>query len=491
MSEAKPAEATSAEAKKPFHRRHRKKLVFLAFLILAPLVFHFVAVIASRVTPPPLGPPGESATERDGIRWLGASYVRKRGNVWEARLVGTPEQIGHAHAKLFYAEMVESEGQLYGQFERFVPIPPVRTLLVDIAKLKYRGIDLGIAEDRRVEMAAQARAFSPDPFEGYIPTYQRLLYLQSLYDISLSFEHSPMLGCTSFFAEPPATADGQVILARNFDFEAGPTYDLGKAVFLIEEAGKIPYASVAWPGFVGSVSGMNQKGVAIVIHGGRAREPSTTGEPVVHTVRRVLAEAESVDQAIEIVRAKKPMVSHILFVADASGNVAVIERAPGEEPFIRRPDGDEVGLTNHFEGPFRTDQRNLDIEKKTSTHARRTRIDELLASDAPIGVDTAVAMLRDKRGSGGGEIALGNRAAVDALIATHAVVMETTHKSLWVSEGPHLMGRFVRFDLEALFAPGFSPEAGDALETMPEDPLYRDGTYEGWKARGEPHTGAE
>ena len=87
-------------------------------------------------------------------------------------------------------------------------------------------------------------------------TYHRFIFLQSLYDIALSFEHSPLLGCTSFALTGSASEDGHVLLARNFDFEAGPVFDEKKAVFLMREEGRIPYASVSWPGLVGAVSAL-------------------------------------------------------------------------------------------------------------------------------------------------------------------------------------------------------------------------------------------
>ena len=385
--------------------------------------------------------------------------------------------------------MVESEGQLYSTFEKYVPLSPVRQLVVDIGKFQFRHVDRGISKDRLLEIAAQARAFSPDPFEGYIPTYQRLVYLQSLYDIGLSFEHSPLLGCTSLVVRGKATKDGHTYVARNFDFEAGPVYDEHKVVFLIEETGKIPYASVAWPGFAGTVSGMNAKGVSVVIHGGRARETREDGEPVVHTIRSILAEASTVDEAIAIVRDRKPMVSHILLVADGSGDAAVIERAPGEEPFVRRQSGPRLPLTNHFEGPLASDPKNQSILAHTSTRSRRARLDELLTRDAPLDAAGIVDILRDKKAPGGEERSLGDRSTIDAVIATHGVVMDTTDRILWVSEGPHLMGRFVRFDLQRLLDPAFEPSVDDAVDAIAPDPALTDGRYDDWVAAGSKHQG--
>ena len=46
------------------------------------------------------------------------------------------------------------------------------------------------------------------------------------------------------------------------------------------------------------LTGMNEAGLALVVHGGRARESKSSGEPLVHTMRDVLGEARSTDDAI-------------------------------------------------------------------------------------------------------------------------------------------------------------------------------------------------
>ena len=77
-------------------------------------------------------------------------------------------------------------------------------------------------------------------------------------------------------------------------------------------------------------------------------------------------------------------------------------------------------------------------------------------------------------------------AAIDALIATHAVVMDATARELWVSEGPHLVGRFVRFDLNRLL--GSEPALADDLPSfLDEDPIAKDGRYDAWVRDGSRH----
>ncbi|MFO0762116.1 MAG: C45 family peptidase [Byssovorax sp.] len=475
-----------------FAARHPKKLGALALLLGLPAIAHGVVAATTRIEPPAITvtreEPATSPADPDLSR-IGADYARHRGKILEVRLSGSPEQIGWRHGRLLRPQMTENEGVLYGQFRHYVPLAPLRWLIMDMSRAEFRAVDRGMPEERRREIAAEAQAFSPDPFDDLLPTYHRFVFLQSLYDISLSFEHSPLLGCTSFALTGAASAEGHTVLARNFDFEAGPVFDEKKAVFLVREEGRIPYASVAWPGLVGAVSGMNAEGLALVVHGGRARHPVPVGEPVVHTTRELLGRARTTAEALDILRGKAPMVSHILMLADASGDVAIAERAPGEPLFVRRGTG-KVPLTNHFEGPLSMDPENQRIMVETSTRPRRLRLDELLSNLRPgASVEDIVAILRDRRALGGAPLSLGNRRTIDALIATHSVVMDATAKVLWVSEGPHLAGRYLRFDLARLLAPDFEPSAGDPLVSLPADPILENGEYAAWIAAGSPHKG--
>jgi hypothetical protein len=227
------------------------------------------------------------------------------------------------------------------------------------------------------------------------------------------------------------------------------------------------------------MSGMNAEGVAVVVHGGRAGEPRTDGEPVLHSLRRVLGEATTADEAVATFGERDIMVSHIVVLADATGKTAVVERVPGEPPHVRWLDERAV-VTNHFEGPAANDEKNLRVRQETSTLARRERGDEVVeALEAPVDAESAVGALRDRRGVGGVELPLGDRRAIDALIATHGVVMDTRERILWVSESPHLLGRFVAFDLKQLLDERYDPRADDEeIVSIPADPLLSSDEYE-------------
>ena len=287
-----------------FWRRHWGKLT-LATLLGSLGALHLGVAARARLTPPAVSlPQGEPTHPTRTLRRFGESYALTRGKILEVGLRGKPEQIGFEHARLLYPEMVQNEGILLGRFQQQVSNPVLRNVLLDLAELRYAHVDRGMSLARRTEIAAGARGFSPDPYAGIFPTYQRFVYLNALYDMALSFEHSPLIGCTTFTFGGDALDGGGGILARAFDFEVDEVFDDHKAVFFVREDGQIPFASVAWPGLVGVVSGMNADGVAIVVHGARGGQPQAEGEPVVHALRRVLSTAHDTEEALTALAAR-------------------------------------------------------------------------------------------------------------------------------------------------------------------------------------------
>jgi hypothetical protein len=203
---------------------------------------------------------------------------------------------------------------------------------------------------------------------------------------------------------------------------------------------------------------------------------------VAFSLRETLAHARSADEAVALLRAQHVMVAHIVFVADGQGNVDIVERAPGQQAYVRKGHG-RLWVTNALEGPLAKDPENLHVRETTTTDDRAARVAELL--DVPShelallrDVPDALALLRDHACAKGIACEPGDRRAIDGLIATHGVVADATAHVLWVGVGPHLSGAFVKVDLASLFAPDHDPGLDPAPETLPEDPILHDGRYE-------------
>jgi hypothetical protein len=203
---------------------------------------------------------------------------------------------------------------------------------------------------------------------------------------------------------------------------------------------------------------------------------------VVDELRRLLVHARSTDEAVRLLGETDALVSHLVILSDAAGHAVAVERIPGAAPFAREL-GDRAAVTNHLEGPFASDEKNQRVRAESSTLPRRARGDELVEKlGHPATAEDAVALLRDRGGAAGLSLPLGDRRAIDALIATHGVVMETGNRTLWVSEAPHLLGRFVAFDLARLLGNGDAAEDLGSLRSVPPDPLLDDGTWARFRA---------
>jgi hypothetical protein len=445
-----------------------KRTVAIVLGVVATLpLAHGVIALGTRVQPPRIEMPPPTSSH---------AWMRARAGLREVYLEGSAVAIGEAHGRLLSRQMLDVERQLWSDFERYVPLWIARVGIEDYSRMRYWHIDQSVPEPRRRELAAQSLALVPDPFASHFPTYQRQLFLHAVYDIALSLEHSPLIGCTSFAIAPIKTANAHVLAARAFDFEGGDVFDREKAVFFVREDDAIPFASVAWPGLVGVVTGMNIEGVFLAVHGGRAGESSSAGIPVTFAAREALAHAHDTSEAVAILRAQSVMISHIVFVADAGGRFAVVERAPGTPAYVRAST-ESTAVTNHFEGPLAVDPKNLRVRETTSTIARRRRADGLLQGLGPRSASplVALAMLRDhgcvdQSGKDEG-CALGDRRAIDAFIAAHGVVADLTARTLWVSAGPHLSGEFVRLDVGDMLASLHLARSDPQPETMAAEHL--------------------
>ena len=171
------------------------------------------------------------------------------------------------------------------------------------------------------------------------------------------------------------------------------------------------------------------------------------------------------------------MVSHMLIVVDGDhGTGAVIERAPEREPYVHML-GNMAGISNHYTSPvLAADPKNQSVREHTSTLAREERLQELVHEfDGRFDPLVMQQVLRDRRGPGDVTEPLGHRGTLDAWIATHSVVADATARVLWVSDSPHALGRYERFDLRRLLADDYQPSDDVDGAVLPPDAALSNG----------------
>ncbi|HEV8325678.1 MAG TPA: C45 family peptidase [Myxococcota bacterium] len=456
--------------------------VFAALLVIAYGLFVWTVAIDAPDTPEPPA----IVTRVDGGRVVfGKSWMARRGKIWEVHLRGDPFEMGYAHGRLAMFFHRRADHHMAEMAETFVPNRFVRWGLYNFLRWRYRKVADALPAALQMELAGIARGYEPDPYQDMIDTYERVVFYHALHDITQPLVHSPLLGCTAFAASGRATAGGRLIIGRNFDFDGGDIFDTDKAVLFFEPDEGIPFASVGWPGLAGVVTGLNAEGVYLSVNAGRVKDPSNEGMPIILLVRWVLQHAHSMADAIDLLKAHAVMVGDIILVGDGeTGESAVVELGPGKVG-VRGPDEHGVLVAaNHFlTDALKDDPGNVDaVRTLSSTHRYERMLEALGHHEGAIDPGRALSVLRDRLGAGGKPLGPGNRNALDALIATHSVVVDASARVLWVTEAPHTLGRAVAFDLRRELGPaaGSVPLGPPPLD-FPEDPYLHDG-YETYVA---------
>ena len=447
----------------------------LLLLLLLP-----AAACAPARIDPRAAPPGGDVRIEGGVRVFGRSFFRRRDGVWEARFAGTAYERGFARGRLAYAELAEEQKALDFLLRETVPSLLRRWLLRRLLAISIARSKRYLPLERLQETAGLADADFPDPLPHDWNPYARHLSLQALHDFSQRFiDTIPVsAACTGFAAAPPATRDGHVYLARNFDFEAGPQFDREKIVAAIVPERGFPYLSVTFSGLTGVVSGMNSRGLAVAIHALPGAPTLSAGNFSSFVAADILQNDSSVEEATERIRRARILVSDIYLLADAGGHLAAVEKTP-DATGVRQA-RETLVVSNTAETREAAAVMGRPRPGGTSRWRER-RMRKLLENlDGKIDAATAAEILRDRAGPDGSDLGIGNRNAINGLISSHSVIFDLTRRRAYVAAAPHALGRFAVFDLDLLrSADAADPRFGElSKSSIPPDPLLSSGGYE-------------
>lgn len=399
----------------------------------------------------------ETVIERsDGenrILLLGDSWRRDRNGLHELGLTGNRWERGYANARLTRELVKEQEELLLETTRKFLPNDFSFWAAKQLVAINNRDLPDHVTDAEKLEILGLTEG-SEDHYPEEAPLYHRILNYHAAHDISHIFIDNPLVtssefvGCSAFAAWGSATKNGDLLVARNFDFEAGEVFDKDKCVIYVWPDDGYAYVHVAWAGMAGAVTGMNEHGLSIHINAARTSEVKfgRIGTPVSMLVRRVLEQAKNIDEAHAIIASTPVFVSDTYMVASqADGRAVVIEKSPAHCSLREAGKPGLLLQTNHMlTEPLKDDPVNREqIERATTTY-RWERLSEL--TDQHFGkIDNSVAqqILRDRKGRGGKNIGLGNRNAIDAGICSHSVIMNISTGEMWVSAAPHTYGEYV------------------------------------------------
>lgn len=430
--------------------------VITALLLLVAILFVYL-VFVSRIDPPAVTDHSVEQLDRtvvsDSFYYLGNNWIHhSKSGLYEMYVQGAPYERGIINGKLSKELVQRQEDHFSAQIEKMIPSRFYRHFLKYLIGFFNRDLPNNVSEEYKQEIFGVSQA-AADKY-AYIGTpYQRILNYHAAHDIGHALQSMALVGCTSFGTWGAASADSAFIIGRNFDFYVGDRFADEKIVAFIQPDSGYGFMSITWGGFIGAVSGMNEKGLTVTINAARTDLPPGSATPVSLVAREILQYAANLEQAVAIAKSRTMFVSESFLVGSAADQKAIIIEKTPDSLGIYDPQSNQIICANHFQSNQLAGlQSNTDQVNESASMYRYQRVQELMKANGANTVEKTVALLRDTRGLNGADIGLGNEKAVNQLIAHHSVVFEPNKRLVWVSTSPWQEGSFVCYDLRNMLA---------------------------------------
>lgn len=247
---------------------------------------------------------GHAHSRPDGTRHSGAGWMTVHDGHAQMHLQGTPYEIGHQHGSLAREDvrhvarrLVYGVGLLYS-FKKGEWFPNAARKLVErqrpfIAPAYFEEMR-GLAEGSGVS-----------------------LDLIQMANIFPEFFH-----CSGVALMGDATAGGELLHARVLDYMVGIGLQDYAAVMAIARPGVNRFVTVGYPGFIGSVTGMNEKQVAIGEMGGNGAG-DWDGIPMSLLIRQSLENCDTLEEVERFMRESPRTCEYYYLISDGKGPSAL------------------------------------------------------------------------------------------------------------------------------------------------------------------------
>jgi len=239
-------------------------------------------------------------------------------------LHGTPEEIGRAHGELLGAEAarcVDSVLHVVGTAETIRGGTWFRRRLDDAA----RRLAPHIPEQHLRESRAMAEALHLDPgLVAVVNVFPELFH------------------CSGFAVSGSATADGTLYHGRVLDYMTEIGLQDAAAAFVIAPVGRIPFVTIGYAGFTGSVSGMNAQGISLGEMGGRG-EGQWDGVPMATLIRRAMEECTTLEEVVALWTDSPRTCEYYYVFADGKSRRSIgVAATPERIEFVKPGEGHEL-----------------------------------------------------------------------------------------------------------------------------------------------------
>jgi len=240
-------------------------------------------------------------------------------------LAGTPAQVGRAHGTLLKEEIrrcIDSTVHLAGlgyTIEKGEWFP-------DVLRRAWKRLAPHIPKDHILEMDAMADAAGID---------RETVRLANVFP--------ELFHCSGFAVFGRATLGTNLYHGRVLDYMTMVGLQDAAAIFVVSVDGKYAFINVGYAGFVGSVTGMNERQISLGEMGGRG-EGNWDGVPMATLMRRALEECDTLDEVVNLWRRSPRTCEYYYVFADGKIPTAVAVEATPEKLEVLKPGQDHPRL---------------------------------------------------------------------------------------------------------------------------------------------------
>jgi hypothetical protein len=156
--------------------------------------------------------------------------------------------------------------------------------------------------------------------------------------------------CSGLAVGGLCTEGGSYLAGRNLDYPLFLDILINhQALFMVEPHQGQPFASLAWPGYIGVCTGLSKAGVALSQLSAMCRDTSLRGIPAALRFRQGLEAGDSVAAVTETILGIKGTIGNNVLLA-STGEARVLELSANRGA-VRPPDAGLLTVTNHYQSP--------------------------------------------------------------------------------------------------------------------------------------------
>ncbi|NUU97459.1 C45 family peptidase [Marinitoga sp. 1138] len=253
--------------------------------------------------------------------------TEKIGNLKILYLSGEPQDIGYQHGLALRNEINNMEKLLENELKNKTIFEKL------IIRYTMKNYFRKIPKEYKTEMAAIAKGSN---------TSLDSIFLMNIYD-----ELFNLYGCTNIAVFGKKTKNGEILHGRNLDYFLSDKLWDKNVLFVYQPQNGYNFISLTWPGLIGVLSGMNERGISLGSMTSESKYQSSSGIPTGILYRMIMENAKDIKDVEVILKNNKRTIGNNLMIGSKHDKEAVVFEFDSNNLKVRKNDNYIVS-TNHF-----------------------------------------------------------------------------------------------------------------------------------------------